>query len=86
MRVTNAFISLASYAALACGCSTSPSTAPTSPVSVSLSCTNNQSPADCLRPASELCGEVGYDLFDKSGKAISVADLKNKVATARCKR
>lgn len=84
MRINPVSVLLVSYAVLVCGCSTAPS-APDTPVSVPVSCTANQSATECLRAASELCGENGYDLFDSAGNPVSVADLKNDAATARCR-
>lgn len=85
MRINFASVLLVSCAMFVCGCSTSPST-PETPVSVPVSCSANQSATECLRAASELCGASGYDLLDSSGNPISVADLKNNVATARCRQ
>lgn len=80
---TAAFVVLASS-----GCSTTASTTSADtrkPVEVPVSCTAGQSPVNCLRTVSDLCGEKGYDLYDRDGQAIGVADIRDRISTARCR-
>ena len=86
MRIRIATATFVVFAAS--GCSTTPSTAASDslkPVEIPVSCTSSQSAVDCLRIASDLCGEKGYDLYDRDGKAIGVADIRDRISTARCR-
>lgn len=67
-----------------CGCAASSSNE-REPLSFPITCRADQNAAECLRTVSEFCGSRGYDLYDSTGKAITVAELKYDKATARCR-
>lgn len=82
MRVTSSCLMAVAFV-LANGCSTSQSST-RSVVEIPVHCAANEVASECLRMVSELCGADGYELLDSKGNPLSVADLRNHIATARC--
>ncbi|KFN49522.1 hypothetical protein [Arenimonas composti] len=69
---------------LAAGCASSPRTHQV--VEIPVSCAGTATAVDCLRTASELCGERGYTLHDADGREVTLADLRHRPGVARCRR
>lgn len=71
-------------AAVAGGCASTDGQA-AAPRSVQLVCSAGGPVVDCFRPASDLCGRQGYDLFDRHGRRATVADAAYGPLVARCR-
>lgn len=69
-------------------CSTAPvdPDAPRTPRSIVVVCAPGRLDVECFRPASELCGRTGYDLFDSRGQRATVADAQFGALEARCRQ
>ena len=84
MRIESARFLAVAGAMMVSACANSPSN-DRKPMSFPVACRADQNVADCLRVVSEFCGSQSYDLYDSTGKTVTLAELKYDKATARCR-